>query len=654
MKTIRDLSPYLRRHWVMIALGTGCQILTALIDLLPAFLIGSAVNAIGEKQPLGNVLNYIWLLLGVGAVSAFGQFGGRYFVASASRKIEYEMRSDFFLHLQSLDANFYKNLYTGDLMARATNDLNQIRNMLGPGLSGLLRVPLTFTAVVITMFTISVKLALIAVLLMPLVTVVFYLLNGRMRNQFEKVQAQFGELSTRVQENLNSIRVVKSYAQEEKEIKRFAGENSTYIKLNLVYVLLSGLLWPLLDGLLGVVTAIVLVVGGGEVVAGNIGLDRFVQFTIYLAQLGWPMIMLGWTMTLLQQGSASLKRINEVMHRQPQIKDEPERIAAGGWRGPVRGEIEFRNVTLTYDGIPALAEVSFQVPAGSTLAIVGATGSGKSSIVGLITRMYDPEQGQILIDGVDSRAIPLADLRRAIGYVPQDNFLFSLPLRENVAFGLGEADAGKQIVTDQSKSNYRHSLSALRAQGQAEAGNLFVTDGRHLPNFSLRVNLDDDPMRELRQISPDERERIGRAVEIARLSKDLEQFPAGLDTMIGERGVTLSGGQKQRSAIARAIVRDPAILILDDSLSSVDTQTASEILSGLKQVMAKRTSIIIAQRISTVQGAEQIIVLEDGRVVERGSHMALITQGGRYAAMYRRELLAQELDVEPEVAAQVS
>ncbi|PZR98529.1 MAG: hypothetical protein DLM69_08600 [Candidatus Chloroheliales bacterium] len=350
------------------------------------------------------------------------------------------------------------------------------------------------------------------------------------------------------------------------------------------------------------------------------------------------MIAMGWTLSLIQQGLASLGRLDEVMRRQPHIYDDPAKLKPATQL--IRGEIEFKDVTLTYDDLPALEHVSFRVPAGSSLAVVGATGSGKSSLVNLITRVYDPQEGTIYVDDREISTIPLDELRQAIGYVPQDNFLFSVPIRDNVAFGLLDEHSSQQRVIVSARN------STFLARNSSRAN--------RLPLFNLSVNLDNDPLRALREVSDDERKRIGQAVEVARLSKDLEQFPQGIDTMIGERGVTLSGGQKQRTAIARAIVRDPAILILDDSLSSVDTGTASEILAGLREVMKQRTSIIIAQRIATVQNADQIILLEDGRIVERGSHMELVALGGRYTAMYRRELLAQELGIEPEVAAGVS
>ncbi len=638
MRTLATLLPYLRRHRLLLIIGVLGSLADTFLRLVPAYLLGQTINLIAAKRPQSEVLPYVWWIMLFAVLDGVAVFIQRYMVSLVSRRIEYELRGDFFAHLQTLDAAFYKNLHTGDLMARATNDLNQVRMMLGPGVNGIISTPATFLVTLAFMFGINLKLALIVLVLMPLVTLVFYLLNGRMRRQYEQVQAQFGELSTRSQENLNSIRVIKAYGQEDAEIKRFAAANAQYIKLNLVYVLLSGLLWPLLGMLLGVTTAIVLVVGGGDVVTHQISLGQFVQFNLYLAQLGWPMIAMGWTLSLIQQGLASLGRLDEVMRRQPHIYDDPAKLKPATQL--IRGEIEFKDVTLSYDDLPALEHVSFRVPAGSSLAVVGATGSGKSSLVNLITRVYDPQEGTIYIDGREISTIPLDELRQAIGYVPQDNFLFSVPIRDNVAFGLLDEHSSQQRVIVSARN------STFLARNSSRVN--------RLPLFNLSVNLDNDPLRALREVSDDERKRIEQAVEVARLSKDLEQFPQGIDTMIGERGVTLSGGQKQRTAIARAIVRDPAILILDDSLSSVDTGTASEILAGLREVMKQRTSIIIAQRIATVQNADQIILLEDGRIVERGSHMELVALGGRYTAMYRRELLAQELGIEPEVAAGVS
>jgi ATP-binding cassette subfamily B protein len=386
-------------------------------------------------------------------------------------------------------------------------------------------------------------------------------------------------MSTYAQENVSGIRVVNAYAQEEYEIQHFSAASRDYLQRSLRYQRLNQLLWPLVALLLGLAAVGVLYVGGNEVISGHITLGQFVQFNGYLLMLSWPMIAFGWVVSLFQQGAASMGRIRELMGQQPKIADSADMVPVER----IEGDIRFEDVSLSYDhSRKALDGVSFHAPAGSTLAIVGATGVGKTSIVNLITRVYEAQEGRVLIDGVDVRRLPLATLRRNIGYVPQDTDLFSTSLAENVAFGVEEPDPA--MVT--------------------------------------------------------------QAVETSRLSQDLDQFPGGIETVIGERGVTLSGGQKQRTALARAIMRDPAILILDDSLSSIDTHTQSEILAGLREVLKGRTSIIISQRISTVKDADQIIVLDHGKVAERGTHAELVAERGIYAGMYRRELLSHELGID--------
>jgi ATP-binding cassette subfamily B protein len=523
-------------------------------------------------------LTLVGIILLVSAVQGVFEFYSRYEVNAVSRILEYELRNDLFAHLQRMQQSFFQNMHTGDIMARATNDLSSVRAFLGPGLSNSLRTTLMFIIASALMVTINLKLAIILVFFMPLVSVAFVIIGRRMHHHYEGVQAQFGSMSTYAQENFSGIRVVKAYAQEEYEIEHFSRANRFYVTKSLAYQRLNQLLWPMMALVLGLAAAAVLYVGGNEVITGNITLGQFVQFNGYLLMLSWPMIALGWVVSLYQQGAASMGRIRELMGQQARIADSPDT----GQVESIRGDVRFENVSLTYDKHKVLDNVSFHAPEGSTLAIVGATGAGKTSIVNLITRVHEAQEGRVLVDGVDVKRIPLAMLRRNIGYVPQDTFLFSTSLNENVAFGVDE------------------------------------------PEPAL----------------------IARAVETARLSKDVDQFPDGLDTVIGERGVTLSGGQKQRTALARAVMRYPAILILDDSLSSIDTQTQSEILAGLADVLKGRTSIIISQRISTVKAADQILVLSDGHVVEQGTHAELVAQRGMYARMYRRELLSNELGVE--------
>jgi ATP-binding cassette subfamily B protein len=490
-------------------------------------------------------------------------------------------------------------------MTRVTNDLSSVRQFLGPGITSLMTATLFIGFAGTLLFRTNATMALLVLALLPIITFLFVVVGGRMRKIFRNVQDQFGDLSTRAQENFSGIRTIKAYAQEDAEIRVFHAENEQYRSMNVRYVQLSGLLWPSITLTMGIIGALVLLIGGQYVAEGSMTLGDLVLFNTYLALLAWPMVNLGWTVNLYQQASASMGRIAEVLHRSPAIASPADAPAPAA----VAGAIEFRDVgiqfdhSLTTDARPlttgggalpgaerssvvgrrssewVLRHISFTVERGSSLAIVGATGVGKTTLVNLLARVRDPDEGQVLIDGRDIRELPLDDLRRAIGYVPQDTFLFSVPLRENVTFGRPDAS----------------------------------------------------------------REEIDRAVEISRLSNDLVQFPNGVDTLIGERGVTLSGGQKQRTAIARAVLRDPAILVLDDALASVDTHTAAQILAGLREVMKGRTSIIIAQRIATVKDADQVIVLHDGRIAEQGTHRQLLEAGGRYAAMYRRELLEAEL-----------
>lgn len=593
MSHLRHLLPYMARYRLSLLAGLLCAGMGAASSAIGPYILRLAIDELHTGDILlTSMLRYGSMLIIIALADGIFKFIQRMLLAGASYEIEYDLRRDLFERYLRLDQGFFSRNHTGDLMARATNDLSAVRQLLGPGLNGTATALFTFIAAATMMLLMNVTLALVVMLLMPMATVVFVLVGNRMRQTFTSVQDQFGALSTRVQENFSGIRTIKAYAQEEAELAVFAADNAHYRQLNLRYVLLSGLLWPTMALCLGGVAALTLLVGGRMVVAGELSLGQLVQFNAYLALLTFPMIMLGWMVSLYQQAAASMGRLIEVLRREPAISSP---AAATPLPSP-RGEVELRAVGIRYadDERPEaliqtdrsaqrptwmLREISFHLPAGRSLAIVGATGAGKTTLVNLLARVRDPDEGQVLVDGIDVRTLDLADLRRAISYVPQETFLFSIPLRENVAFGVGAV----------------------------------------------------------------EDERLDHAVVIARLSNDLEQFPDGISTMVGERGVTLSGGQKQRVAIARAVLRDPAILVLDDALSSVDTQTAAQILAGLREVMRGRTSIIIAQRAATVREADQIVVLHEGRIVERGAHGDLLRLGGHYAAMYRRELLEAEM-----------
>ncbi len=592
MTHLRHLLPFVARYrWRLLA-GALCASIAAAVSALGPFVLRLAVDAFAAGQfAAASLLRYSSLLIMAALAEGCFRFLQRMLFSGTAFHIEFDLRAALFAHYLRLDQAFFGRNHTGDLMARATNDLSAVRQVLGPGLNGSATAVFTFVAAAAFMLAIDRALALLVLLLLPVTTLIFVLLGGRMRAAFTRVQDQFGALSTRAQEHVSGIRTIKAYAQEEAELAVFAEDNRRYRELNLRYVLLSGLLWPSMTLCLGIVAALVLFVGGRKVAAGAMSVGELVQFNAYLGLLAFPMIILGWMLSLYQQAAASMGRLVEVLHQPPAITSPPHAL-----RLPApRGAVEYRGVGVRWAEDPAsgapgratpwlLQDISFSIPPGGSLAIVGATGAGKTTLVGLLARVRDPDAGAVFLDGLDVRQIDLADLRRAIAYVPQETFLFSLPLRANVAFGVDDANA------------------------------------------------------------PDLEARLSRAVEVARLVNDLHQFPNGLDTLVGERGVTLSGGQKQRVAIARAVLRDPPVLVLDDALSSVDTHTAAEILAGLREVMRGRTSIIIAQRIATAREADQIIVLHEGRIVERGAHTELLRQGGRYAAMYRRELLAAELE----------
>ena len=575
MRNLRPLVPYLNRHRRSLAVGFLIAAIGAGTTTISPYLLRRAVDDLYSRGvALDRLAQFGVLILATAVLDGLFKFAQRRIIGGVSYDVEYALRGDLFRQLLRLDQGFFGVNHTGDLMARATNDLSAVRQMLGPGLTSIAGSGLTLIVAAAWMLAIDVPLALITLILLPSISIAFVIIGQRMRERFGEVQHQFGHLSTRAQENFSGIRTIKAYAQEEAEIKSFLHENRVYQRLNLRYVLLSGLIWPMMILLLGLTAALVLLFGGQAVAAGRLTIGEFVQFNAYLGVLAWPMIALGWTVTLYQQGSASMARIAEVLHHRPAIQSPSEPVTAS-----LKGDVEFRDVGVRYGDRWVVRHVSFHVPAGGSLAIVGATGAGKTTLVNLISRVRDPAEGKVLVDGYDVAELPLDAVRAAVGYVPQDTFLFSVPLRENVGFGRDDA-----------------------------------TDAE-----------------------------LESALEVSQLVNDLPQFPQGVDTVLGERGVTLSGGQKQRTAIARAVLRDPRILVLDDALSSVDTHTAAEILRHLRRVMGGRTTIIIAQRIATVKDADEIIVIDDGTVVEQGTHADLVRRDGLYAGMYRRELLQQEL-----------
>ena len=573
------------RHKLRIVVGVFAIVAGTAFGVLQPYILRLAIDHLQRHLSRGTLITYVLLFLGCALGQALFAFVQRSTVNRVSRFLEYDLRNAAFRHLQSLDQSFYGEMHTGDLMARLTNDLNAVRQFVGMGMISLVSTAIMLITVAVLMLIINWKLALVAFAVLPFVSITMALVSRTLQRRYRLVQDQFGHVSTYAQENFSGIRVVKAFVQEDLEIESFGRTNEEYVTRNLSYVRLSGIMWPLMTVVVGIALALVLFVGGTEVANREITTGEFVQFNAYLAMLSWPMISLGWVINMFQQGAASMGRVMEVLNRQPRIQDTGRTLNITH----VRGAIEFKNVCVRYEGVPVLNDVSFSVEQGSTVAVIGMTGVGKTTLMSLVPRVLEVDEGQVLVDGTDVRRLPLNTLRAAVGYVPQDTFLFSATLRENVMFGMRDAD-------------------------------------------------EDD---------------VYAALETSRLSKDLEQFPHGLDTLVGERGVSLSGGQKQRASLARAILRDPTILILDDAMSSVDTHTQAEILSGLRRVMAQRTTLITSMRISTVKDADKIVVLHGGRVAEQGTHFELLLNDGLYARMYRRELLQQELEIE-EVPSQVA
>jgi len=571
---------YLGQHKLRLALGILIVGLSSFVAVLPPLLIGRIVDTLTTGADLDIVTKLALLMVGLAGVENILRGIGRWRILDASRQVEYRMRDDLLAHLQTMHLAYFQHQRIGDLMARLTNDLQAVRQMVGFGILMLTNTLLTLFFTFISMFSVNTKLALIALALTPISSYAFWTIGRRVNKRFEQLQSQFGDLSAKAQENFSGIRVVKAFSQEEPEIESFAVVNRDYLQKAIDLAKVNGLVWPAMQFLLGLAVLAILWVGGQDAIEGRLTIGQLVQFVAYLQIISWPMIALGEVTNMIQQGWASLGRLEQIYEAESTVTDPMDPVP-----NTISGAVEFRGISFAYGQTIVLRDISFSVPAGGSLAIVGPTGAGKSSLVNLIPRLFDAQQGDILIDGIDVKRYPLPVLRRAIGYVPQETFLFSVPLRENVGFGREKA----------------------------------LTDSE-----------------------------LDWAGEVSQLGKDVEDFPARYDTMIGERGVTLSGGQKQRTAIARAVAKDPRVLILDDALSAVDTYTEAEILKRLRGVMRERTSIVVAHRISTVKDADEILVLDEGTIAERGTHRDLLERGGLYAAMYRRQLLEEELEVDEE------
>jgi len=572
------LFPYFRRYRGKLAWGLLSILAAAIFGLLSPLLIGRGVDTLKTAFTTGAVARYALLVIAVAAIQGVFTYLQRLILVTMSRDIEFDLRDLYFAHLERQPQSFFHARPTGDLMARATNDLQAVRMLCGPAIMYSANTVMTASGALVLMARINGRLTLLALVTMPFVAMATKLFGSRIHQLFEVVQGQFASISARVQENLAGVRVVRAYAQEEPELAEFRRLNDDYVDGNRRLTAWTAAFHPLLQALIGVGFAAVLWYGGALVMQGRITIGEFVTFNGFVAKLIWPMIALGWVINLVQRGTASLGRIRSVLDVPPAIVDEePLALPAGG---EIRGAVRFADLSFRYgEGPLVLADVDFDVPAGRTVALVGRTGAGKSTLLALIPRLVDPPPGTLAVDGVDVRRLPLPLLRGAIGMVPQETFLFSATVAENIA--LGRPDAA--------------------------------------------------------------REEIAEAARLAGLEEDLAAFPHGLDTVVGERGLTLSGGQKQRVALARALLREPRILLLDDCLSAVDTQTEERILSNLRRVFRGRTVFLVSHRISTVESADLILVLDRGRIVERGTHAELLAACGLYAELDQRQRLEEEL-----------
>lgn len=585
LQTLRDLSRYVRRYPRPYALGLLLLVAFAFFTTLAPLVIGRAIDAfLGGTMTMTSIWGYIGALIGIGVGGATAMIVTRRTLLNASWEIQFDIRRDLFTHFTRLDPSYYDDHRVGDLMARLTADLNAVRMLIGVAVFMGANTSLVLGFTLVRMFQLNVGLSLLTLAIVPFITLTFFVLLRIIHRRYEKVQEQFSEVSAMAQENFSGIRVVKGFGIEHREVEDFKRLNDEFIRRNLALTKVDGPLFPLMELLFGMTISLLLLIGGRLVlgVGSELTIGEFSSFVFLFEGIQWPIIALGWIANLLQRGSTSWHRLRQILDVPSKVVDDRDtRVDVTD----LRGEIEFRDVSVHMDGRPVLDRVSFRIPAGQAIGMTGRTGSGKTLIVKLIARLLDPDEGQVLIDGMDVRRIPVAVLRRRIGLVPQEPFLFSDSIAENIAYGVPEGD----------------DPAALEA-------------------------------------------RVRAVARMAQLEKDVDDFPLGFATPLGERGVTLSGGQRQRTAIARALIREPRVLIFDDALSAVDTQTEADILDGLRQAQQGRTTLVVAHRVSAFQHADRVLVLEDGRLVEDGDHDALVAKDGWYADIVRRQQLEQDLE----------
>lgn len=579
MEQLRKFLKYLKPYKWQIGLGILFIAVSMAFGLFVPYFVGKAVDDLAISITREKIVYYPLAILGISFMSGIFLFLQRRFLINASRHIEFDMRSDFYASLVDQPLEYFQDNRVGDLMARATNDLAAIRQIVGPMILYSFQAIFALAIVLPILFGLSTKLTLLILIPMPLVSLTVKYLGDQIHRRFEKIQEYFSDITARAQENLTGVRVVRAYAQEENEIAEFEKLNFVYAERNLQLVRYAAAMRPLLFFFIGLGFVIIVAVGVPMAVRGEITAGDFTAFILYLQRMIWYLIALGYVVNLYQRGTASLKRFNTVLEAIPAIKDSPEAEP----KPPIKGSIEFRDLTFGYNGKPVLSDIDLKISPGETVAFVGKTGSGKSTLMNLVPRLLDAPADTLFIDGVPIREFPLEQLRKSIGFVPQETFLFSDTLAENIAFGV-DREKGRETIS------------------------------------------------------------VEKAAAIAGLAEDIKEFPGKYEQLVGERGITLSGGQKQRTSIARAIMRDPRILILDDSLSAVDTYTEETILKNLRDVREGRTTLIVSHRISTIRDADLICVMHDGRIAERGTHAELIELGGEYAELYRRQLLEEELE----------